>query len=185
MNRPEKLNVLRQIAMTLAEGSLIPVLSFLAGRLDGIRFVEDTDGAAVSVHLSSNVRLWPHIPFRATIDGTAINNPIAFIDRVSLRDDPIYVRVDFGAVGAPKWYQDVVEEGVVDRRHQMETRIEEIREKIDLALDAYRTANEAIGTAEDDEQQYLRFVLSRAKDDMRTLNQKLSELETRLGWREP
>src|SRR5690606_36038445 len=113
MDRPAKLNALRQIAMTFAEGPLIPVLSFFAGRLDGIRFVEETEGAAVSVHLSSNKRLWPHIPFRATVDGEPVNNPIAFIDKVSLRDDPIYVRVDFGVTGIPKWYQDVVEPGVV------------------------------------------------------------------------
>src|SRR5690606_38650271 len=135
--------------------------------------------------LSSNMRLWPHIPFRAMGDGAPVNNPVAFIDKASLRDDPIYVRVDFGVAGAPKWYQDVVEEGVVSQRHQMETRIEEIRKKIDLALDAYRTANEAAATAGEEEQQYLRFVLSKAKDEMRTLNQKLNELETILGRREP
>ncbi len=185
MDRPAKLNALRQIAMTMAEGPLIPVLSFFAGRLDGIRFVEETEGAAVSVHLSSNARLWPHVPFRAMVDGMPVNNPIAFIDKVSLRDDPIYVRVDFGVTGAPKWYQDIVEEGVVDPRRQMESRINEIREKIDLALDAYRTANDAIAGASEDDQQYLHYVLSKAKEDMRTFNQKLTELETRLGRREP
>lgn len=169
----------------MAEGPLIPVLSFLAGRLDGIKFVEETEGAAVSVYLSSNTRLWPHLPFRAMVDGMPINNPIAFIDKVSLRDDPIYIRVDFGALGKPKWYEEIVEEGVTDPRRQMETRIDEIREKIDLALDAYRTANEAIDGASEEDQQYLRFVLSKAKEDMRTLNQKLTELETRLGRREP
>ena len=185
MDRAKKLNALRQIAMTIAEAPLIPVLSFLAGRLDGVKFVEDTEGAAVSVHLSSNTRLWPHLPFRATVDGVPVNNPIAFIDKVSLRDDPVYVRVDFGPMGKPKWYEEIVEEGVVDPRRQMEARINDIRQKIDLALDAYRTANEALEKASEEDQRYLRFVLSKAKEDMRTLNQKLNELEARLGRREP
>ena len=185
MDRSAKLNALRQIAMTFAEGPLIPVLSFFAGRLDGIRFVRETEGAAVSVYLSSNMRLWPHIPFRAVIDGTPVNNPIAFIEKMALRDDPIYIHVEFGAGGVPKWYRDVLEEGVVDERLRMETRIEEIRRKIDLALDAYRTANDVAHTADEEEQKYLRFVLNKAKDEMRELNQKLNELETLLGRREP
>ena len=181
MGRSAKLNTLRHIAMTMAEGSLIPVLSFMAGRLDHIHFVKDLEGANVWVHLSANMRLWPRIPFRAGIDGAAINNPIAFIDIAALRDDHIYVKVDLATDYLPEWYRDVLEDQVEDPRARLQASIEQIREKTNLALDGYRTANESLPTADEEETKYLTFVLEKAKDDMRALNAQLAELERRIS----
>ena len=155
MKRAAKLNALRQIAMSAGEPSLIPVLAFLAGRLDRVHFVEDVGEAEVAVHLSLNRRLWPRLPFRSQVDGATINNPIMFIDIVALRDVDVYVRVDLGVGDPPQWYTDVLETFVPDHRSALEASIEQIREKIDLALDAYRTASEGLATAAEEERAYL------------------------------
>lgn len=178
MGRSAKLNALRHIAMTLGEGSLIPLLSFMAGRLDRIHFVKQLEGAKQWVHLSGNLRLWPRTPFRAQIDGADIQNPITFIDIAALRDDELFVKVDLATNHEPEWYRDVLEDEPEDPKTRLQDSMNEVREKTNLALDAYRTANEEISGAGEDEKEYLVFVLEQAKEDMRTLNAELSRLET-------
>lgn len=181
MDRRVKLNVLRQLAMSMGDPMMGAFLSFLAGRLDRVHFVESHSGGAVRVTLSPGARLWPRVPFRAEIDGKPVPHPIAFIEAMALRDDDTFVKVDFGAMEAPAWYREAVSDGALDSRSQLEASIERIRRQIDLALDAYRTANEALGGAGEEERQYLRFVLEKAKSELRTLNAQLSSLETKLG----
>jgi len=181
VQRAAKLNALRHIAMAAGDPSLIPVLAFLAGRLDRVHFVEDLGEAEVAVHLSLNRRLWPRTPFRSQVDGATITNPIMFIDIVALRDVDVYVRVDLGLAEPPQWYTDVLESFVPGKESALERSIEQIREKIDLALDAYRTASEGLETAPEEQRAYLRFVVDKAKADMRALNAQLSELESKIG----
>lgn len=181
MDREAKLHALRQIAILMNEGALLPLLSFFAGRLDKVRFVKDLTDAGVGVHLSTNMRLWPRIPFRAEIDGRQVNNPIAFIEQMALRDDDLFVRVEVGTDEAPSWLEPVLEEYAQGRRDALETSIDQIRDKIDLALDAYRTASDALDEADSEHRKYLKFVLEKAKEDMRTLNARLDELERMVG----
>jgi len=101
VQRATKLNALRHIAMAAGDPGLIPVLAFLAGRLDRVHFVEDLGEAEVAVHLSLNRRLWPRTPFRSQVDGATITNPIMFIDIVALRDVDVFVRVDLGLASLP------------------------------------------------------------------------------------
>lgn len=181
MSRSAKLNALRHIGMAAGDGSLIPLLAFLAGRLDRVHFVQDVGEADVSVHISLNMRLWPRLPFRAQVDGATINNPIMFIDIVALRDDDIYVRVDLGTIEPPPWYAEVLDSFTPGRKSALEVSIEQIREKIDLALDAYRIANEGLSSRGEEERAYLKFVVEKAKAEMRALNSQLAELESRIG----
>jgi len=181
MDRKVKLNVLRHLAMSMGDQMMVPILSFMAGRLDRIHFVRNLEGAKVAVTLAPGARLWPKVPFRAEIDGAPVPHPIAFIESLALRDDDILIRVDFPALETPKWYQDALEDDPTDPRDQLEESIDQIRAKIDLALDAYRTASEALDEATEEKRQYLRFVLEKAKTDMRALNSQLSALEMKLG----
>ena len=75
----------------------------------------------------------------------------------------------------------MLESFVPDHRSALEASIEQIREKIDLALDAYRTASEGLDSADEEERTYLKFVLEKAKEDMRQLNAQLAELESKIG----
>mgnify|MGYP001362140749 CR=1 FL=1 len=182
MDRQVKLNALRNVAMAMGEAAapLGPLLGFFAGRIDGVRFVKDDSDASLYVYLATASRLWPKLPFRAKIDGEAVNNPFAFIERAALRDDPIEVKVDFGVDAVPEWYEAAVERSA-DPREALHESIEQIRRKIDLALDVYRTASEARVTASEEEQAYLRFVLEKAKAEMRELNLRLTRLEEQLS----
>lgn len=181
MDRKIKLNVLRQLATSMGDPMMAPILSFLAGRLDRIHFVEAHEGGRANVTIAAGIRLWPRSPFRAEIDGMPVNHPIAFIERMALRDDDLWIRVDFGASEIPAWYQEALVENAMNQRHQLEESIDQIREKIDLALDAYRTANEAIDEATESDRKYLRFVLEKAKTELRTLNGQLTDLEMKLS----
>lgn len=182
MDRGDKLNALRYIGMAMqGDGAVVPVLSFLAGRLDKVHFVMDTEGADVSIHLAVSSRVWPRIPCKAVIDGTVVNHPFAIIDRLALRDDEIYVRVDFGVLEPPEWFKNVLESGVQDPRQYLEGSIQRIREQIDLALDVYRTASELVADAEDEQKrEYLRFALEKAREEIRALSAKLRDLELQM-----
>lgn len=180
MDRAAKLTALRNIGMTIGDASVIPVLSFLAGRLDTIHFVPEVDDARVWVHFSINTRLWPRVPFRAQVDQTPVNHPIALIEWLALRDDPIHIRTDV-AGDPPEWLAAVLEEEALSPREALEASIQGIREKIDLALDAYRAANEAFPEADEEERRYLSYVLGQAKEEMKALNAQLNELERQVG----
>lgn len=176
----DKLDALRHIGMAMhADGAVLPLLAFFAGRLDRVHFVSDLEGARVAVQLAVSPRIWPRVPFRGTIDGVTITHPLAFIERCALRDDDIYVQVTFGGGMAPEWYQNVVEEGVADQRHYVEAAMEKVRQEIDTALDLYRTANEAMESAEGEELRYLQFALRKAQEDIRYLSGRLREMEAR------
>lgn len=181
MGRAQKLSALRHIAVAMqADGALVPLFAFLAGRLDQVHFVTDLEGANLAIHLSVAPRVWPRVPVRITIDGAAVHHPLAFIERAALRDDDIYVRVDFGVVDPPEWYQDVLEGGVQDPRHYVEAAIQRVRQEIDLALDVYRTASEMMASTNDEDREYLRFALQKAQGDIRALSGRLQAMEEEL-----
>ena len=186
MDRADKLDALRQIGMTVQDdGATIPVLAFLSGRLDDVHFVSDLEGARVGVHFSLQTRLWPRIPFRATIDDTTLHNALAFIERMAVRDDDIYVRVNFPGSQIPAWYERVAEDSVQDPRHYLEASMDRMRDQIDFSLDVYRTANEEFDEADDEHRAYLRFALEKARLDIRALNARLAELETHMSHKGP
>lgn len=181
MDREEKLQALRHIGMTMqADVVVVSVLSFLAGRLDRVHFVADVEGASIAAYFSLHSRLWPRVPFRAEIDGTPVSHPLAFIERAALRDEDVYVQVDFAGSDPPEWYKAVLEESVQDARQYIEASMARVRSQIDMALDVYRTANDALVQADEEKQAYLRFALQRARDDIKSLSSRLQELESQL-----
>lgn len=182
MERADKLAALRHLGMAMqAEGAVLPVLAFLAGRLDRVHFVNDLEGASLAVQLSVAPRIWPRVPFRATVDGTPVHHPLAFIERAALRDDDVYVRADFGAAEPPPWYRAVLQEGVEDPRHYVEVAMQRVRQEIDMALDVYRTANELMDSADEEDRAYLRFALEKAQADIRALSSRLEMMQMQLS----
>lgn len=181
MDRGKKLAALRHLGIAMqADGHILPLLAFFAGRLDRIHFVSRLDGANLAVNLSVSPRIWPRVPFRALIDGAPVAYPLAFIERAALRDDDIYIKVDFGTLEPPQWYRDVLQEEVADPRSYVEEAIRRVRQEIDLALDVYRTASEALESASEGEREFLRFALRNAREEIRTLSSQLESMENQL-----
>ncbi len=182
VDRQKKLDALRRIAMMMrAEGPLLVLFGFLAGVLDRLTFVRDLDGATAAVHLSLDSRIWPRLPFRGQIDGKPVPHPIAFVDMMAVRDDDLYVRVDFPLGTEPGWYRELCQDGVKDRRTRLEEAVAKVRQRIDLALDVYRTAKPMLESASDEERQQLQFVVQTAREEIQSLSRQLSELEAQLG----
>lgn len=184
MDRAQKLAALRHVGMAMqGDPAVISLLAFFAGRLDRVHFVSDLEGAGYAVTLSVSPRIWPRIPFRATIEGMPVPHPLAFIERAALDDEDIYVKVDFGAAEPPEWYRAVMETEVQDPRQYVEAAMRRVRQEIDLALDVYRTASEALEANPGDEEhrEYLRFALRNAREEIRTLSGRLEKMEAQLG----
>lgn len=185
VDRQTKLETLRRIAMILRpDGPLLVLFGFLAGVLDRLEFVRDLEGAPVAVQLSLDSRVWPRVPFRGHINGEMVLNPIAFVDLAALRDDEVYVRADFPWGHEPDWYRQVASEAVKGRRQRLEEAVAALRERIDFALDVYRTAKPLLESSTEEERRRLQFVLQTARQEIQTLSRQLSELEAQLGRRE-
>ncbi len=182
MDRQTRLDVLRRVAMMLRpEGPLLVLFGFLAGRIERVIYVRRLDEAPVGVHLSADSRIWPRIPFRARVDGETILNPIAFVDLMALRDDDIYVRVDFPWGEEPPWYREAAQDGAQDRRTVLEQAASRVKERIDFALDVYRVAAPLVQGASEEERRRLQFVLETARSEIQSLSRQLSELQALLA----
>lgn len=182
VDRQAKLEALRRIAMAMRpDGPLLVLFGFLAGAADRMEFVRDLEGAAVSVQLSLDSRVWPRVPFRGHVDGQMVLHPIAFVDLVALRDDEIYVRVDFPWGHEPEWYRQAASDGVKSRRQRLEEAVASLRRRIDFALDVYRTARPLLEQSTQEERRRLQFVLETARQEIQTLSRQLSELEAQMG----
>lgn len=182
MDRTRKLEVLRRIAMVLRpEGPLLVLFGFLAGRLERLFFVRSLEGATVAVHLSADSRIWPRVPFRGRVGDDQILHPIAFVDLVATRDDDIYVKVDFPYSGEPDWYREVLTDVPQDWRATLEQATLRVRERIDFALDVYRTAAPLVEKATGEERKRLQFVIETARAEIQGLSRQLSELQARLA----
>ncbi|WP_324717025.1 hypothetical protein U7230_01730 [Carboxydochorda subterranea] len=184
--RQEKLEALRHVAMLMRpDGPLLVLFGFLAGRIDQVEFVRNLEGVAVAVQLSLDGRIWPRVPFRGRVQEEPILNPVAFVDLVALRDDEIYVRVDFPWGQEPEWYARVAQDSAVDRKERLAGAIERIRQRIDFALDVYRTAQPLIAGSSEEERRRLQFVVQTARDEIQALSRQLSELESELSRQQP
>ncbi|HEY8485899.1 MAG TPA: hypothetical protein VIL11_00770 [Limnochordales bacterium] len=182
MDRQRKLDALRRIAMILRpDGPLLVLFGFLAGRLDRVLFVRQLEGAHVAVQLSADSRIWPRVPFRARVGEETVLNPIAFVDLMATRDDDIYVRVDLPYGEEPGWYREVLVDQPLDWRTTLEQATMRVRERIDFALDVYRTAAPLVEKATGEERRRLEFILETARAEIQGLSRKLSELQARLA----
>lgn len=182
MDRQRKLDALRRIAMVLRpDGPMLVLFGFLAGRLDRVMFVRQLEEARVAVHLSADSRIWPRVPFRARVDGENVPDPIAFVDLMASRDDEIYVKVDLPWVEEPGWYREVLYDYPQDRRAALEHAAARVRERIDFALDVYRTASPLVGEASEEERRRLQFIIDTARSEIQSLSRQLSELQALLA----
>lgn len=182
MERQKKLDALRRIAMIMRpDGALLVLFGFLAGCLDRVEFVRDLEGASTAVQLSLDSRVWPRVPFRGHINGEMILNPIAFVDLAALRDDAVYVRTDFPWGQEPEWYRAVAHDAVKGRRALLEEAVARLRQRIDFALDVYRTARPLLEHSSEEEHRRLQFVVQTARQEIQALSRQLAELEAELG----
>lgn len=182
----DKLNAILQLAMRLpGEPSLQLLLGFFAGNLDRVHFVRSLEGAEVAVRLVFGRRqVWPSMPFQAVVRNVPVPLPAALISALAETDDDIAVQVDFDGIESAIWYQKVVHDDLASAtlspRERAQEAMEELRARIDRALDVYRECRDLMERADPSRQKELEFFMNLAREEIGSLSAELERLKVSL-----
>lgn len=174
MTGDRKLELLLHMARSRpGDGPLLFLLGFLAGRLDRIRFVRRLEDHQVAVHLvDPGVLVWPARIFRGRVGAQEVVDPVAMVSILLERDDPIAVRLDLAR--PPAWFHEVLD----DHGDAPADSLEELRRRVDLALDCFNECRRLLASGAPRREAELRFLLDLARREAAALGQALARQQS-------
>lgn len=185
----DKLRALLQFA-AMVQGSpgLVLLMGYLAGQLHRVHFVEDLSGAPVAVRLSSGRRrIWPAPPFEAHVRGVEVPDPVTLVSALSGTNDPICLSIAFEGLSAEPWYEALVVPRYLDvaagrtpERQAAERRVEELRGRIDHALDVYSECRRLLDEGDPAREADLKVFVEMAERELKECSDELARLEAGL-----
>ncbi|MDI3270550.1 MAG: hypothetical protein QJR00_07570 [Bacillota bacterium] len=171
----------RQFLMHLSEFPLKDphypfLMGFLLGRLPDVHLVTSLEGAANAVHLRLGPgTLWPHPWFSGWVGGSPLPHPTLFVAAMAQRAEPIVLKIE--GLNLPQReavahliFPDLAS-ALTPPEVALKTRVEELRQRIDQALDIYRELQKKDPHKED-----LEFFRKMAQEEIKRLSQELKEL---------
>ncbi len=185
ISRAKKLEVLNNFTMMVGgDPAFAYLMGFLTGQVDRVHFVENAAGADIALRLSQGkLTVWPAEPFRATVGGVIIPNPIAFVAAASKSDRQICVSLSFERADEAPWYQEVLLPDVSYVSGPAESAEEEaraLRAEMDRALDIYSECKRLLENDEGSRKQELDYCMRVAQEQMKQLSTKLEEVNAAL-----
>lgn len=180
--------VLQLAAMVQGSPGLVLLMGYLAGQLHRVHFVADLAGAPVAVRLSSaRRRIWPSPPFEAHVRGVSVPDPVTLVSALSGTDDPVCVLVEFEGLDAEPWYEALVVPRYIDvaagrtpERQASERRVDELRHRIDHALDVYNECRRLLEEGDPAREAELKVFQEMAERELRECSDELARLEAGL-----
>lgn len=182
-DRRRKFLALVQLAERLPKHpALMMLMGFLAGRLDRLILLpagQLPGEAEVRIALTTpQARIWTGRWFQGWVGEAAVPDPVVLISSLADRDVDIFMSVDFG-LQIPAWYQEVLghaQESTADPRE----RLEDLRQRVDRALDIYNECRRQLEAGDHTRQEELRFLLELAQQDVEHLSQEIRRLTEEL-----
>lgn len=184
--RRDKLNALLQLGARVADEPMLQLLiGFLAGHVERVHFVRSLEGAPIAVRIAMGRRaVWPGQGFHATVRGVPIPVPVALVSVLAETDDPIALQLVFDGMEAAFWLQKVLHDNIADATRSPRARVrenmEELRARIDQALDVYRECRQLLESGDPSREQELKFFLDLARSEIGNLSQELERLKSTL-----
>ncbi|NPV53270.1 MAG: hypothetical protein HPY71_07085 [Firmicutes bacterium] len=167
-------------AMVANNPALTYLMGYLTGQVDRVHFVRDLGSAKIAVRISQGrVTVWPAEPFRATVSGLIILNPISFAAAVANMEDPICVSLSFEDLENTPWYQEVLLPDVSyvkNAEEAAEDKVKELRSEMDMTLDMYRECKRLLEKDTGDRRKELDYYLTVAQNQLRELNRQLEQV---------
>ena len=158
---------------------LMMLLGFLAGRLDRLHFVatlDEADPAAARIVLSTpHARIWTGRWFRAWIGQAEVPDPVVLISALAERDGDIYLALDIGP--RPAWLEAVLAPAAVPEPADPRDRLEELRERVDRALDIYNECRRQLEQGDEQRREELEFFLELARREVEELGREIQRLK--------
>ncbi|MGE5593413.1 MAG: hypothetical protein ACM3X3_06995 [Betaproteobacteria bacterium] len=185
ISRAKKLEALQNFTMMVGgDPAFAYLMGFLTGQVDRVHFVQDPAGADIAVRLSQGrLTVWPAEPFRATVGGVIIPNPMAFVAAASRSDRQICVSLNFERQDEALWYREVLVPDVSHVKGPSEAAEEEakaLRAEMDRALDIYSECKRMLEKDEEGRKKELDYYMKVAQEQMRQLSSKLEEVNAEL-----
>lgn len=164
------------------------LLGFLAGRLDRLHFVRSLESAPVAVRLAAGRRrIWPGSPFEATVRGVPVPGPALLVAALCDADDDICIQMELEDLTELEGFDELVAgsyaelNGAPERR--LDERVDQVRGRIDNALDIYRECRRLLGEEPGGREGQLRFFLKMAQSEIEALSRELTALNQELAQR--
>ena len=182
----KKLNALMRFsALVQQQPGMVLLAGYLAGQVNRIHFVQNSEGAPVIIRLAA--RRFPLIskpPYMAHVNGVSIPDPVSLIHVLHENQDPVAVQLDLDPAEAEEWYQDVVVSNIyAASREENDTKqeVQNLQKEIDQALDIYNECRKVLEsfdeeTSDPEQKKRLQLFLRMAQEDIRRLSQRMAEL---------
>lgn len=183
----KKLNALMRFSTLVQQyPGLVLLTGYLAGQVERLHFVKDATGASVLIRLMA--RRFPLIskpPYMAQVNGVSIPDPVSLIQVLHDNTDPLAVQLDLDP-SELEWYEEVVVSNIhVAHREEESTANEssELQQEIDHVLDIYNECRKILDDLQHAEEEHdvervkqIKYFLNMARNDMRRLSMRLTEL---------
>ncbi|HEY8487505.1 MAG TPA: hypothetical protein VIL38_00375 [Thermaerobacter sp.] len=179
----EKMIALMNLSRMLPQHpGLMMLVGFLAARLDRLHFVattDEADPAAVRIVLATpHARIWTGRWFRAWIGTAEVPDPVLLISALAERDPDIYLALDIGP--RPVWLEAVLAPVEPAAAPSPRERLEELRERVDRALDIYNECRRQLEQGDPQRREELEFFLDLARREVEELGRELQRLKESL-----
>lgn len=185
ISKDKKLEALYNFGLMAMKNPYLSYMTgFLAGQVDRVHFVQDLRGAEAAVRLSVRRRaLWPNEPFRATLAGVSMPNPLVFVQALSSKDPQICVVLDFDNAERSQWYQEVLLPNVSyvkDPEKATQEESSRLRREMDRILDIYRECKIASSNSTPSRQKEMEFYINLAEQQLKELSFQLETLNVKM-----
>lgn len=186
----QKVRVLQRLSIAAyPDAMLVYLCGLLMGSVQRVFFVRDLEGAPVGIQINmGRARVWPTPPWQATIGGMSFPDPLTLASALAQREDPICVKLAFDGSDEDEDFQQALVNDysdIVSGRtagvQQAEGRMDELKSRIDRALDIYNECRRLMEEGSPERQAELAAFQKMAQEELQACTRELRALEMQVA----
>ncbi len=185
-----KVRVLQRLSVAAyPDAMLVYLCGLLMGAVHRVHFVRDLDGAPIAIQINmGRARVWPTPPWQAAIGGMTFPDPLTLASALAQRDDAICVKLAFDGSEDDEDFQQALVNNysdVVAGRTagvlQAEGRMDDLRSRIDRALDIYNECRRLMEEGSPERRAELAAFQQMAQEELQACTRELRALEMQVA----
>lgn len=181
-----KVRVLQRLSIAAyPDAMLVYLCGLLMGAVHRVHFVRDLTGAPIAVQINmGRARVWPTPPWQASVGGMDFPDPLTLASALARRSEPICVKASFDGAEEDEEFQRVLVDSYADVVAgrtagvvQAESRMEDLRSRIDRALDIYNEVRRLMEEGDEARRAELAVFQKMAQEELQACTRELRALE--------
>lgn len=186
----QKVRVLQRLSVAAyPDAMLVYLCGLLMGAVHRVHFVRDLEGAPIAIQINmGRARVWPTPPWQAHVNGMNLPDPLTLASTLAQRDEPICVKLAYDGADEDEELQQLLVNNyfdVVAGRTagvlQAESRIDDLRSRIDRALDIYNECRRLIEEGSPERRAELEAFQKMAQEELQACTRELRQLELQVA----